>query len=87
MSDNPFILYTIACILSRCLPLASNAAERDRYAGEALEVLRAAIKAGWSNAAWMARDPDFVPLHDRPEFRRIVAELFDRGFPNDPFAQ
>jgi serine/threonine protein kinase/tetratricopeptide (TPR) repeat protein len=85
MANNPGSLYNTACILSRCLPLARDAAERDCYSREALEALRAAIKAGWSNAPWTGRDPDFVPLHDRPDFHRLVAELFDRGFPNDPF--
>jgi tetratricopeptide (TPR) repeat protein len=87
MGSNPGTLYNVACILSGCVPLARNAAERDRYTGEALEALRAAVKAGWSNAPWMDRDSDFVPLHDRPEFGRIVAELFDHGFPRDPFVR
>jgi serine/threonine-protein kinase len=87
IASDPGSLYNMACILSRCLPLARDAAERDRYAGEALEALRAAIKMGWSKAAWTDRDPDFVPLHVRPEFGRIVAELFDRGFPADPLVR
>jgi hypothetical protein len=32
------------------------------------------------------RDPGLAPLRDRDDFRRLLAELFDRGFPADPFA-
>ena len=31
-------------------------------------------------------DPDLLPLRDRADFRRLVADLFDRGFPAVPFA-
>ena len=76
----------MACILSRCVPLTRDAAERDRFADESMKTLRKAVVAGWSRAAWTARDPDLVPLHDRGDFRQLVAELFDRDFPKDPFA-
>ena len=52
-----------------------------------MAALRAAVAAGWSDAAHAARDPDLAPLHDRPEFRPLLAELFDHGFPVDPFAR
>ena len=29
----------------------------------------------------------WAPLHERPDFRALLAELFDRGFPVDPFAR
>jgi tetratricopeptide (TPR) repeat protein len=41
---------------------------------EALDMLRNAMKAGWSNLDWVARDPDLVSLHDDPEFQRLLAE-------------
>ena len=34
-----------------------------------------------------SRDPDLAPLYDRDDFRRLVNDLFDRGFPDDPFAR
>ena len=52
-----------------------------------ISVVRAAVGAGWSKAAWTSRDPDLVPLHDREDFHRLLAELFDRDFPKDPFAR
>ena len=48
--------------------------------------LRAAVAAGWSNASPVAHDPDLAPLRDRDDFRRLLAELFDRTMPADPFA-
>ena len=45
-----------------------------------------AITAGWSDAQQTSRDPDLAPLRDRDDFRRPLAEVFDRGFPTDPFA-
>ena len=81
MASNPLALYNTACILSRCLPLAKDPAERDQYGDEAMQVLDSAVKAGWTNASWAARDPDLLLLQNRPDFRRLIAELFDRGFP------
>ena len=44
---------------------------------EALETLRRAVEAGWSNLDWVARDPDFVCLHNDPEFQSIVGVKAD----------
>ncbi len=87
MAGHPDSLYGAACILSRCVPLAENRAEHDRHPDEAIKALCAAIAAGWSNAVWTIRDPDLVPLHARDDFHRLVGELFDHGFPADPFAR
>jgi hypothetical protein len=55
-------------------------------AAEAVQMLRAAVAAGWSNAQHTDRDPDLASLRDRDDFRRLLTELFDQGFPADPFA-
>src|SRR5271163_4510824 len=39
---------------------------------EALETLRKALKAGYGNLNWAARDADFECLHDNTEFRTLV---------------
>jgi hypothetical protein len=52
-----------------------------------MAALRAAVAAGWSNVVHTARDPDLAPLHERPDFRALLAKLFDNGFPADPFAR
>jgi len=38
---------------------------------EALDMLRKAINAGWSNLEWVLRDPDLTSLHDDPEFQQL----------------
>jgi Flp pilus assembly protein TadD len=38
----------------------------------ALEALAAAIKTGYTNAEWAARDTDLVSLHGLPEFDRLL---------------
>jgi hypothetical protein len=97
----PLHLFDAACVLSCSVPLAWRKVDRERYADEAMQTLRAAVTAGWgrpewaprdtravnrSIAAWTAHDPDLFPLHDRDDFQRLVAQLFDRDFPTDPFA-
>jgi tetratricopeptide (TPR) repeat protein len=60
-------------------------AEADR----AMSWLAKAVAAGYNkpqNLAHMTRDPDLDALRGRADFRRLLAELFDRGFPADPFA-
>ncbi len=52
-----------------------------------MNTLRAAIAAGWNDAGHTSRDPDLAPLHDRDDFRRLLAQLFDRGFPADSFVR
>jgi eukaryotic-like serine/threonine-protein kinase len=80
-------LYNGACFLARCVPLATEQSDAFQYADDAAAILNQAVAAGWGNAAHIANDPDLVPLHDRADFRRLVAILFDRVFPALPFAQ
>lgn len=52
--------------------------------------LTKAVAAGYNTPrclAQMMRDRDLDALRDRPDFRRLLADLFDRGFPADPFAK
>jgi serine/threonine-protein kinase len=79
-------LYDAACEFALCVPISPDAASRGRHADEAMTALRAAVSAGWSDAVHTARDPDLDPIRERPDFRSLLEELFDRGFPADPFA-
>jgi len=85
--NNPSEFYNIACELALCLPIARDEARKQALATEAVTTLRAAIAAGWNDAAHTSRDPDLATLRDRDDFRRLLAEMFDRGFPADPFAR
>jgi serine/threonine-protein kinase len=80
----PTELYDVACELSLCLPII-RADAKDSLAAEAIGALRAAVSAGWSNASHTNRDLDLSPLRDRADFQQVLADLFDRSFPIDPF--
>jgi non-specific serine/threonine protein kinase len=41
---------------------------------EAIEMLKRAMKAGWTNVDWISRDTDLISLHDDPEFQRLCRE-------------
>ncbi len=84
---NPNELYNVACELALCVPVVQDVEEGEDLAVEAVLTLKQAIAAGWSNALHTSRDPDLAPLRDRDDFRWLLAELFDRGFPADPFAK
>jgi serine/threonine protein kinase len=79
-------LYDAACAFSLTIPLA-KAEQKSALAAEAVQTLNQAIAAGWKDAAHTARDPDLIPLRDRADFRRLLAVMFDRGFPADPFSR
>jgi serine/threonine-protein kinase len=84
-SGDPDVLYDAACALAMGLPPAP-AGDRAALDAEAMQRLREAVAAGWSDAGHTGRDPDLDLLRNRDDFRRLLAHLFDRGFPADPFA-
>jgi serine/threonine-protein kinase len=85
--EGPVDLYNDACQLALCIPCANPDVQAQAFASEAMKTLRAAAAAGWRDAAQTSRDPDLAPLRDRDEFRRLLDELFDGGFPANPFAK
>ena len=93
--DQPRELYDSAAALALCLPAldpkavaqSEAAALRERLAGEAVATLRRAIAAGYADANHLHQDPDLAPLRGRDDFRRLLGERLDRGFPADPFAR
>jgi non-specific serine/threonine protein kinase len=46
---------------------------------EALETIKKAFAAGYSNRDWAARDTDLACLHDDPEFQKLVARPASPG--------
>jgi tetratricopeptide (TPR) repeat protein len=84
---DPFELYRVAADLALCVPLSRDSISRQEVAREAVECLQAAITAGWKDAPQATRDPALAPLHNRNDFQRLIADLFDRHFPGDPWAQ
>ena len=80
------MIYHAACGLVQCIPII-QAGKRAELADEAMKTLRAAVTAGWSDAARTAQDPTLAPLRGREDFEHLLAELFDRHFPTDPIAR
>ncbi len=55
------MLYNAACMYV-------SLGESDR----ALDALRQALEAGYTNFGWMRNDPDLIPLRDHPEFVALM---------------
>jgi serine/threonine-protein kinase len=82
---DPADLYQVARAWALSVPLTRGEPQQT-VAREAVQALEAAIAAGWGDAGKASRDLDLAVLRDRDDFRRVLAELFDRGFPDDAFA-
>jgi serine/threonine-protein kinase len=77
-------LYQVACASALSVPLTRGEPQQT-LAREAVQALEAAVAAGWTDAGKTSRDPSLAPLRARDDFRRLLAKLFDDGFPNKPF--
>jgi eukaryotic-like serine/threonine-protein kinase len=66
-------LYDFACVYS--VASSKIADKRKEYADRAMELLHQAVKAGYKNAAHMKKDPDLKSLHDRDDFKQLIADL------------
>jgi eukaryotic-like serine/threonine-protein kinase len=78
--------YNVACAMASSMPIARGERQQT-LAAEAIQTLKRAIAAGWNDVGKTSRDQDLAPLRDRDDFRRLLAELCDQGFPADPFAR
>jgi hypothetical protein len=48
---------------------------KNAYADRAMELLQAAVQAGYKDAARMRVDPDLDPLREREDFKKLLADL------------
>jgi tetratricopeptide (TPR) repeat protein/tRNA A-37 threonylcarbamoyl transferase component Bud32 len=90
-------LYQAACFRAVTAGLLRAAArtpaadrQADSEADRAMNWLARAVAAGYprpQDLVHMIQDPDLDALRGRADFRRLLAEQFDRGFPADPFAR
>jgi serine/threonine protein kinase/tetratricopeptide (TPR) repeat protein len=79
-----------AAVLERSNDTADRAERANVEADRAMAWLLKCVAAGYDTperAAHMVRDTDLDALRDRADFRQLVGELFDRGFPEHPFAK
>ncbi len=75
--------YDFACVYA--VASDKDASKRDEYAARAIELLRKAVEAGYTNAAHMAADADLAPLRGRADYRKLFAEL-EAKYPRPPEA-
>jgi serine/threonine-protein kinase len=82
--DDATSLFNVAEGLSLCVPLvargksepsAAERAERQKYADEAMEVLRQAVARGFNQAQMLQNDANLAPLRERDDFRKLSDEL------------
>ena len=62
--DNPFVFYNLACSYSLMSRLDA-----------AFAALTKAVKLGYADAMWLAKDPDLENLRTDPRFEAIKREL------------
>ena len=65
--------YNAACVVA--IASGKNAAKRDEYAAQAIDLLRKAVAAGYSDAEHIAKDSDLDALRERADFRELLASL------------
>ncbi len=70
--------YDLACVYS--VASTKDAGQTRAHGDRAVELLRKAVAAGWSDAAHMKEDADLDPLRGRDDFRKLLAEL-EKKFP------
>jgi len=82
--NEPAVAYDNARFIARSVPIAekdSTLGPHDRtviaqeYGRLAVQQLRQATQLGYHDVSHMKADPDLDPLHDRQDFRELLAEL------------
>jgi tetratricopeptide (TPR) repeat protein len=69
--------YDFACV---CAVASGKLVDKKQeYADRAMRSLHQAVKAGYKNAAHMAKDADLDPLRDRDDFKKMLADLHARA--------
>ncbi len=87
---NARMLYNGSCYLSLCVPFLEEletVQAADGVSADAVSTLNAAIESGWDDAVLTAHDSDLDPVRDREDFRVLLGGMFDRIFPETPFAR
>jgi non-specific serine/threonine protein kinase len=64
--DESTVLYNVACIFGLM-----------KKKDKAMDALRKAWKAGFTDSAWVRRDSDLAILHDEAEFDELYPPLAD----------
>ncbi|HTE05111.1 MAG TPA: hypothetical protein VK824_02865 [Planctomycetota bacterium] len=73
MRETRWAHYNLACI-----------AALSGHPEEALDELRAAYEAGFTDVGWLSQDGDLKSLRDRPDFQALVASMRNLDAPPEP---
>ncbi len=65
--------YDFACVYA--IASGKSTDKKRAYADRAMDLLRKAVRAGWSDAAHMAKDTDLDAIRGREDFKRLVEDL------------
>ncbi len=74
--------YNFACLSA--ITSGKEPAKKQEYADRAMELLLKAVKAGYADAAELAKDKDFDPLRERADFKKLLAELVAKSAVKPP---
>ena len=73
--------YDFACVYAVASGKAAD--KKQAYADRAMDLLRKAVRAGYNDAAHMARDSDLDPIRGREDFKKLIEGLAKRS-PGQP---
>jgi hypothetical protein len=65
--------YNFACVYA--VASGKSPQKKQEYGDRAMELLNKAVQAGFKVAAQFNQDPDLASLHDREDFKKLVAKL------------
>jgi hypothetical protein len=65
--------YNFACAYA--VAAGKSRQKKQEYGDHAMELLNKSVQAGYRDAAGMQQDPDLNSLHDREDFKKLVAKL------------
>jgi hypothetical protein len=73
--------YDFACVYA----VASGKIDgkKQEFGDRAMDLLQRAVKAGFKDAAHIAKDTDLDPLRDRDDFKKLLADL-EKNQPRPP---
>ena len=73
--------YNFACFYA--IASGKSTDKKQEYADRAMDLLQKAVKAGYNNAAHMAKDTDLDPIRGRDDFKKLIEGL-TRKSPTSP---
>lgn len=64
-----------ACACAYSVASANVPAKKQEYANQAMKLLQKSVDSGWTNPHYITKEPDFDPIRDREDYKKLVASL------------